>query len=212
MGTYQKGILGGFSGTVGNVVGGSWKGIDYMRSKGNRRTTTTSQKQKEQQAKFAVIARFQQPLSGLLAVSFKSFAVRMTGANSAMSYNLRNGISGVYPDYTIDFSNILVSRGDMPNATNPAAAAGTAGIVTFSWTNNAGSGKAKDTDKAIMVAYCEELQQSVYTDAGPDRSEGTANFALAAFSGKQVQTWLGFISEDGKLVATSAFTGAINVV
>jgi len=94
MGIIQKGILGGFSGKVGNVVGGSWKGIDYMRSKSNRRTTTTSQRQKEQQLKFGIIARFQQPLTNLFAISFKSFAVKMTGANSAMSYNLRNGITG----------------------------------------------------------------------------------------------------------------------
>jgi hypothetical protein len=33
MGKISKGILGGFSGTVGTVVGGKWKGIDYMRSK-----------------------------------------------------------------------------------------------------------------------------------------------------------------------------------
>ncbi|HET7117527.1 MAG TPA: DUF6266 family protein [Hanamia sp.] len=212
MGTIQKGILGGFSGKVGNVVGGSWKGIDYMRSKGNRRTTTTSQRQKEQQVKFGIIARFQQPLSNLFAISFKSFAVKMTGTNSAMSYNLRNGITGVYPAYAIDYSNILVSRGDMPNAGSPAAAAGAAGIVTFSWLNNAGSGKAKDSDKAIMVVYCEELQQSIFTAAGPDRSAGTAGFDVSAFSGKQVQTWLGFISENEREVATSVFTGAINVV
>ena len=32
MGTISKGILGGFSGKVGTVIGGNWKGIDYMRS------------------------------------------------------------------------------------------------------------------------------------------------------------------------------------
>ena len=31
MGKISQGILGGFSGKVGNVVGGNWKGIDYMR-------------------------------------------------------------------------------------------------------------------------------------------------------------------------------------
>jgi hypothetical protein len=31
MGIIKQGILGGFSGKVGNVVGGTWKGIDYMR-------------------------------------------------------------------------------------------------------------------------------------------------------------------------------------
>ena len=32
MGTIKKGILGGFSGKVGTVIGAAWKGIDYMRS------------------------------------------------------------------------------------------------------------------------------------------------------------------------------------
>ena len=42
MGTINKGILGGFSGKVGNVVGGTWKGIDYMRSKSNHRKFTAT--------------------------------------------------------------------------------------------------------------------------------------------------------------------------
>ena len=32
MGTYNKGILGPFSGKVGTVVGASWRGKDVMRS------------------------------------------------------------------------------------------------------------------------------------------------------------------------------------
>lgn len=32
MGTIKQGILGGFSGKVGNIVGASWRGIDYIRS------------------------------------------------------------------------------------------------------------------------------------------------------------------------------------
>ena len=33
MGKIAQGILGGLSGKVGNVIGGSWKGIDYIRIK-----------------------------------------------------------------------------------------------------------------------------------------------------------------------------------
>jgi hypothetical protein len=33
MGKISQGILGGISGKVGNVIGGSWKGIDYIRVK-----------------------------------------------------------------------------------------------------------------------------------------------------------------------------------
>ena len=33
MGTIQTGILGGFNGTVGTVVGSNWKGISTMRAR-----------------------------------------------------------------------------------------------------------------------------------------------------------------------------------
>jgi Family of unknown function (DUF6266) len=80
MATFEKGILGGFSGKIGTVVGGNWKGIDYMRSKANKRTFIPSQKQLEQQLKFAVVMRFLQPISALLEVSFSDYAIRKTGA------------------------------------------------------------------------------------------------------------------------------------
>lgn len=212
MGTINKGILGGFSGKVGNIVGGRWKGIDYMRSLGSRRTMTPTDKQKEQQMKFALIARFLQPLANLLAKSFRNYAIKMTGMNSAMSYNLKNAVIGAYPDFLIDYSKILVSRGDMPNVMNPVAESLTPGKVNFSWLNNGGAGKALDNDKAILVAYCPALQQCVYTDSGPDRSTEVALLDLTSFSGLEIQTWIGFISENEMQVATSVFTGAVTVL
>ena len=98
MGTINKGILGGFSGKVGTVIGGTWKGIDYMRSKSNRRSFVPSQKQLEQQAKFALMMRFLQPLTALLRITFNSFAVKQTGMNSVFSSKLANAIAGTYPN------------------------------------------------------------------------------------------------------------------
>ena len=76
MATFEKGILAGFSGKVGTVIGSNWKGIVYMRSKSNKRKFIPSQKQLEAQLKFAVIAQFLQPMSKLLEISFHDFAVQ----------------------------------------------------------------------------------------------------------------------------------------
>ena len=40
MGKIAQGILGGLSGKVGNVIGGSWKGIDYKRGESSNRGTS----------------------------------------------------------------------------------------------------------------------------------------------------------------------------
>ena len=211
MGTINKGILGGFSGKVGTVVGGSWKGIQYMRSQPNRRSFNPSQKQLEQQAKFALIMHFLQPMAGLLNITFRNFAVKMTGINNALGYNIQAAITGNYPAYDIDYTMALVSRGDLPNALAPAVTSGAASMLTFSWTDNTGAGIAKATDQAVLVAYCPSMKLAVYTTAGGMRSAVTGDLDASPFSGLAVETWLAFISENGQKVATSIFTGEVIV-
>ena len=58
MGKINKGILGGFNGKVGTVVGGSWKGISYMRSLAQSITKSRSGSQVKQRTKFALALRF----------------------------------------------------------------------------------------------------------------------------------------------------------
>jgi hypothetical protein len=212
MGTISAGILGGFSGKVGAVIGGSWKGIEYIRSKPGRRRFPPSEGQLAQQEKFALVIRFLQPMAGLLRISFQNFAIRMTGINNAFAYNIQNAVTGTYPSFSIDYSLALVSRGDLPNALSPAVTAGAGNVLTFSWADNTGAGIAKATDQAILVAYCPELKQSVYTTAGGTRSSLAANLDASQFAGQTVQTWIGFISENGQKVATSIFTGEVIIV
>src|SRR5260221_6650796 len=159
MGAISKGVLGPFSGTVGPVIGGSWKGIDYMRSqptpKKNRQPTPA---QLDQQARFALVVEFLKPMTQLVSVSFKT-ALQMTGFNNAVSFTLKNAVTGSYPVYEIDYSLVLVSRVDLPNATNPSASVnGTTNLITWVWTDNSGTGNAAATDKAILVVFCPQLK------------------------------------------------------
>ena len=64
MGTIKQGILGGFSGKVGTVVGSSWKGISYMRGRAQSVRNPRTEGQMEQRSKFAQVLE-------LLAVSPK---------------------------------------------------------------------------------------------------------------------------------------------
>ena len=211
MGTIKKGILGGFSGKVGNVIGGNWKGIDYMRSQGTRRNFTPSEKQLAQQLKFALVMSFLQPMAGLLNITFRDFAIKMTGMNNAFAYCIKNAVTGVYPTFAVDYSLVLVSRGDLPNALAPAVTSGAGSLVTFSWTDNSGVGIAKATDQAVLVAYSPVLKQAVYTTAGGMRSELTGELNLATFSGLSVETYIGFIAADGRNIASSIYTGNVTV-
>lgn len=211
MGIIQKGILGGFSGKVGTVIGGNWKGIDYMRSKGNRGKFTPTEAQHAQQLKFAITMRFLQPMAGLLDITFRDFAVKMTGINNAFRYNIKNAIAGTYPSFNLDYSLALVSRGELPNILGPAVTVGAGSILTWSWTDNSGVGTAKADDQAVLVAFCPTLRQAIYTTAGGERSALTGDLDVTPFSGLAVETYIGFISADGKKVANSYFTSEVTV-
>src|SRR5690606_18987475 len=110
MGKISQGVLGGFSGKVGNVVGGSWKGIDYMRIMPANVANPKSPGQLDQRSKFSTVLQFLQPLVDFVKVGFKLYAKNMTQFNSAMSYNLLNAITGTYPNFSIDYRTALLSR------------------------------------------------------------------------------------------------------
>jgi hypothetical protein len=211
MGIISKGILGGFSGTVGTVIGGTWKGITYMRSQPAKRASSSTPAQLEQQAKFATAMKFVNTMSGLFMISFRNYAVKMTGINNAFAYVLKNAVTGIYPAYTINYPTVLVSRGDLANVLAPTAIAAAGSLITFAWTDNSGVGIAKASDKAILAIYCAGMNLCIYTTGSAARGALTDTIDVSAFSGKAVETYIGFISEDGKNVASSLYTGQLTV-
>jgi hypothetical protein len=211
MGKISQGVLGGFSGKVGNVVGGTWKGIDYMRIKPANVSNPRTAGQVDQRSKFSTTLRFLQSMTDFLRVGFKLYANKMTQFNAAMSYNLNNAITGTYPNFMIDYASALVSRGGLTGAANGAVSS-SGGLVEFTWTDNTGSGNAQATDKALLVVYNPAKDQAIYDNAGAARSVAAQNLAMPNdFIGDDVEAFIGFISEDGKEVANSVYIGSVTV-
>ena len=160
MGRLSKGILGGFSGLVGTVVGGNWKGIDYMRSKPTiRRSASNSVAQDVHHAKFRLVTAFLRSMKDLVKLGFRDFANKMTGSNSALSFTLKNAVTGVYPDIKIDYSQVLVTRGNIPNASTPSAVSNAAGVITsLTWTRDDAAPRAArrvDSERREEVRFLE---------------------------------------------------------
>ncbi len=211
MGIIVKGILGGFRGTVGTVVGGSWKGIDYMKSLPVISSTDPTPKQLEQREKFKTVVDFIRPLMGLIQIGFKAAAKNMTEYNAAFAYNYKNALDGNYPSFSINYDFALLTSGVLPNVGTPVATAEPASIIKFTWLNNAGTGIAAAVDKMILVVYCPELKDSIYVVGSKMRSDLTANIDATAFSGKVVHTWISCLADDERTVATSVYTGQLTV-
>ena len=212
MGKINQGILGGVSGQVGNVIGGTWKGIDYLRIKPSSVANPRTEGQVNQRSKFLTVLRFLQPLTDFLRTGFKFYANKMSQFNGAMSYNLKNAISGTYPNFAIDYANALVSRGNLTGASNEAVTSPSAATVDVTWTDNSGSGSASATDKALILVYNADKNEGVFTTTGPARSVGTESISVPSeYTGDSVEVFIGFISEDNSKVSNSSYIGAVTV-
>jgi hypothetical protein len=212
MGKIKQGILGPFSGKVGTVIGSVWKGIAYMRGIAASVANPQTVPQLTQRQKFSVVASFLQPLNEFLKIGFRSYAVNQTATNAAMSYNLANAVQGAYPNFTIDYSNALVSRGDLAAPLNPAAAAGAAGAIVFTWDNNSTEIGAVADDKSLIVVYNPVKHQAVTANALADRADGTQTLTVPdSFTGDLVQCYMAFQSAAGE-VSLSGFAGAVTVL
>src|SRR5664279_107599 len=206
MGTFKTGILGGFNGTVGTVVGSTWKGISVMRARPKGRKGSFTPSQLQQQARFALMISFLQPLSTLMNLTYKKAAIRMSGFNKVFSENLKNAIAGLYPAFTIDYSKVVLSRGVVPNVNNPVAASTAAGKLVFTWTDNTkATDLALSSDIVFVAAYNEALNQWIFLSSAAARNAATFTLDVTPFSGKPVQSYMGIMSADRNKTGPSIY-------
>jgi len=211
MGILTKAILGGFNGTVGTVVGGSWRGINYIKSLPVISNTDPTPRQLEQRQKFKTVVNFLRPLMALIQLGFKNSGAKLTPYNAAMAYNYRHALAGTYPAFSIDYSFAVVTNGSLPAVLAPQTTAEPLSIVKFDWENNGGNSIATDGDKMILVVYCPEANQAVYSVGDKLRSDESATIDARQFAGKTVHTWISCATPDEKMLATSVYTGQLTV-
>ena len=209
MGKISQGILGGLSGKVGNVIGGNWKGIDYLRIKPSSVANPRTEGQVNQRNKFTVTLEYLQPNLDFIKKGYKSYAVKKTEFNAAMSYVLNNAVTGTAPNFTIDYSLALLSRGSLSGALNPATDLATAGQVEFIWDDNSDEGNANTTDKAMLLVYNPSKKESIYNLEGALRTVGSQIVAIPnSYAGDTVQLFMAFINADGTSVSNSIYLGS----
>lgn len=198
-----------FTGTVGNVVGFCRNGKYFIRSKPVRRSKRTTPAQMIHRAKFAKVTKLVTSLSPLLTYSIPN-PKKMTRSNYVTAHIMKHATYGNYPDIMIDYSQVPVSYGELQQVFL-ADAVSSAGSLIYTWDKGIYSSEAHSTDKVILIAYCEALNQCIFSTNTTIRSTGIASLSVYPFKGHEVQTWLAFKSEDGKLTSKSTYTGSLFV-
>lgn len=211
MGTIKQGILGGFSGKVGNIVGASWRGIDYIRSMPASVHNPRTEAQMTQRNRFSLVAKMLKTFVPIIRLGFAgSVGTGKSAFSVAMSYNVKNAVIGLYPDFEIDFQAVKISSGDLYGASN-ASATCSAGSLSFVWDTDL-LNNAAATDKVILLAFNASTNESSYDMDAATRADGSGSLAVPpTWDGELVDTYLALTSADGKLVSNSIHTGRVEV-
>ncbi len=218
MGKYENGILGGFNGKVGNVVGSTWKGISYMKAKPNKGNRKTSEKQMIQRAKFLFATNFIQPLNPIIQIGFRKLDIHKSPKNAAMSDLLNYAITGDYPSFGIDFKNLKLSKGSLENPEDYSIELQENRVV-FNWALDSASEDASEMDKRtemlsqnkVMLVALAFGYAPRYTLHKYQRLDGTGNVGLPkAPSGTEVHCYLAFAATDAtNSVSNSIYAGSV---
>ncbi len=203
MGTIKQGILGGFSGRVGTVVGSTWKSVHYMRALAVSTNDAKTEKQLCQRGKFSTALNFLKSMTPFVRIGYQNYTKDQSAFNAAMSYMLKNAVKGCNVNTTIDYEKALVARGNLTTALD-AMVTVTGNKASYVWTDNSETGNAQTTDTAMLLAYNKNKKEAVYNVNSAIRSETKAELTLPTnWNDDALAIYLSFYSTDRKNVANS---------
>lgn len=174
-GVISQGILGGFSGKVGPVVGGKWKDIDYMRGYVTPANPNTAGQQTVRAKFSALVAVYRQILSTIIQPYWDMFYTNMSGCNAWIKENYALASSAGVID-----ENAIMSKGTL-QATDGLVFtynAGT-GAADLSWRDNTGEGNALGTDSVGVVVLNPSQQKLTTHFEAVTRTSGTVSLTLS---------------------------------
>ena len=210
MATFEKGILGGFSGKIGNVVGARWRGKDIMRSLPRTSNRMPSESQLYQREKFKLVSQFLKPIQPILGFYLGASQGSRSRINLALSYHLKEAITGLVPPFTMDYTKVMFAKGVLLGFADAQAALNGSNL-NLSWTNNSGQSNAKDTDAVLILLFNTVTQVFDYRENVATRGAGSYSLSLAGNEGQQVYVWITIHAVDKLLVSTSSYVGSYTI-
>lgn len=206
MATIKQGILGGFSGKVGNIVGSSWKGIATVKSLPLSVANPRTVAQTAQRNKMSTMVRFSRLLlAAIIQPYWNPFAQRQSGYNRFVSEN----IAEVNESGIVTPQNFFITRGSLLGVQSLSATASAGGnSITLTWSNNSGQADALATDETVIAIYNETQDYWITDVSNATRADGTRTVTdNDMVASDQLAVYLGFSRPNISKVSDSAYDG-----
>ena len=191
MGKVQQGILDGFIGKVGTVVGAFWKGKPVMRAYKRQIRDANSEDQQLIRIRFSAAGRIAAAFRTALLVGFRSLAQsnRMTEGNVFVKLNWGHVHADISGSATVDYEDLVIAQGGLPeiqfgNATfeNPLQ-------VDVPINDSASVIGSHRDDTAYVFVYSPEAGAGILSDTGVRVDEEVSIHVPAYWNGHRVHVF-----------------------
>lgn len=211
MAEIKEGILGGVNGSVGTVVGITWRGRNFLRSKPRKSNKPATDKQRKSRTKLSVVSTFASKLKGFVNEHCPPALLNgkwATGKEQLISRLIKEGVAIIDEDVCIDAGAVVVSMGMLPPSVIKKISKLKTGRLKVLWDNNITNILAKGSDELTLVAYSEQLDAFTDIRGVGKREDRYVHFDLPdTWTEGNIHFWSVWKSKDGKLISTSAYHG-----
>ena len=201
MARFKSSTFGKISGKYGTAVAAIRKdGLNILkeyRAASNPNTT----KQKNQRGKFGFVVRELNCMRRIFTITFGG----QYGINRAASLAMKTALTGEFPDFRLDYSQLIISNGTLKDAAQVGFEQLNERSIKLNWNADIFLG-GNSTDNLNLVFLNQTSKTVVFKQNQAIRSEGTVIVELPdIWVGKDIQCWLYLTSTDGSLCSTSQY-------
>lgn len=205
MSNYLSSTFGRIIGRHGTAVGSLRDGKPVLKvftSPANPK----SAKQKAQRTKFALVLICLKPLRKII---YKGFGGKKD-FYEAFSWAMKNAVTGVSPDFTIDYSKVKVASGLLAKAFSTHISIVAGNVITVQWGTEFW-GEGSQDDIAQVVFLDPAFGGAKDFDTGATRQDGEYTVTLTGLpAGALLHVWLFFTS--GELRSDSQYIGNVQII
>ena len=202
-------LVGRTGNNVGRVRGG--KNVFSMRPQPSSKPPTAAQL--DVRLRFSLIVSMCSWITALIEVGFQEHNEDESAMNAAVSYNLLNAVTGVSPNFVVDYPKFMYSKGKLSGPADHEVETTVVAQLKFNWSAELMNGLGDDTDMATILVYNPAKDVFLPKVGAATRSALTYTLNVpASFSGDTVQCYMSFVAADGKKVSNSVFLASTEVL
>ena len=204
MATFKQGILGGFSGKVGGVIGSSWKGIDTMRSQPSSVTNPRTNAQVANRSRFKSVSQLAAAILTTIVKPLNDrFAQKMSGFNDFCQRN-----AGAFDSLgTFIPGNLILSKGKLSAPTDLSGDIAGALVASVTFSSEVAGSFDSASDKVYAAAISVNGRVLGVSSGVAARSTGEVLIQTPdrVLTDAPVTVYLSFLRADGTQVSNSNY-------